>query len=65
MHRVADAVAVLESQVRIQKLDFWVRNPDFSANELLNEFERCGNVELLARPTRFWTATSRTSGAIR
>jgi hypothetical protein len=46
---LADAVAVLESQVRLQKLDFWVRNPDFFANELLDEFERCGDVELLTR----------------
>jgi hypothetical protein len=46
---LADAVAVLESQVRLQKLDFWVRNPDFFANELLDEFERCGDVELLHR----------------
>jgi hypothetical protein len=46
---LADAVAVLESQVRLQKLDFWVRNPDFFANELLNEYERCGDIELLAQ----------------
>jgi hypothetical protein len=44
---LADAVAVLESQVRLQKLDFWVRNPDFFADELLNEYERCGDIELL------------------
>jgi hypothetical protein len=44
---LVDAVAVLESQVRLQKLDFWVRNPDFFANELLNEYEQCGDVELL------------------
>jgi len=46
---MADAVAVLESQVRLQKLDFWVRNPDFFADELLNEYERCGDTELLHR----------------
>jgi hypothetical protein len=46
---LADAVAVLESQVRPQKLDFWVRNPDFFANELLNEYEQRGDVELLRR----------------
>ncbi len=44
---LADAVAVLESQVRLQKLDFWVRNPDFFADELLNEFEWCGDIDLL------------------
>ncbi|MFI5932171.1 hypothetical protein [Actinoplanes sp. NPDC051494] len=43
--RPPDAVAVLESQVRLQKLDFWVRNPDFLADELLNEFERHGDLE--------------------
>jgi hypothetical protein len=31
------AVGVVESQVRLQKLDFWVRNPDYLANELLND----------------------------
>lgn len=46
---LADAVAVLESQVRLQKLDFWVRNPDFFADELINEYERCGDAELLHR----------------
>jgi hypothetical protein len=44
---LADAVAVLESQVRLQKLDFWVRNPDFFANELLDEYERGGDPALL------------------
>jgi len=46
---LADAVAVLESQVRLQKLDFWVRNPDYLADELLNEYERHGEIELLER----------------
>ncbi|MFI5845687.1 hypothetical protein ACIA8K_38890 [Catenuloplanes sp. NPDC051500] len=44
---INDAVAVLESQVRLQKLDFWVRNPDFLANELLEEYERGGDAMLL------------------
>jgi hypothetical protein len=44
-----DAVAVLESQVRLQKLDFWVRNPDFLADELVNEFESGGDGELLTQ----------------
>jgi hypothetical protein len=30
---------VVRTQVRLQKLDFWVRNPDYLANELLNEYE--------------------------
>ncbi|MFG3602620.1 hypothetical protein [Micromonospora chersina] len=33
------AVGVVHTQVRLQKLDFWVRNPDYLANELLNEYD--------------------------
>ncbi|MGC4827229.1 hypothetical protein ACPXB1_26735 [Micromonospora sp. DT68] len=33
------AVGVVHTQVRLQKLDFWVRNPDYLANELLNDYE--------------------------
>ncbi|SCL27149.1 hypothetical protein GA0074694_4726 [Micromonospora inyonensis] len=33
------AVGVVYTQVRLQKLDFWVRNPDYLANELLNDYE--------------------------
>ncbi|MFC4071302.1 hypothetical protein [Actinoplanes subglobosus] len=44
---LAEAVAVLESQVRLQKLDFWVRNPDYLADELITEFERTSDPELL------------------
>ncbi|MEU7907340.1 hypothetical protein [Actinoplanes sp. NPDC049118] len=44
---LSDAVAVLESQVRLQKLDFWVRNPDFLADELVNEYESGGDRDLL------------------
>lgn len=36
---LASAVGVVRSQVRLQKLDFWVRNPDYLANELLNDYE--------------------------
>jgi hypothetical protein len=36
---LATAVGVVKSQVRLQKLDFWVRNPDYLANELLNDYE--------------------------
>lgn len=32
-------VAALHSQSRLQALDFWMRNPDYLANELLTEFE--------------------------
>lgn len=40
-----DAVAVLHSQVLLQKLDFWLRNPDYLADELISRFEREGNFE--------------------
>src|SRR5436309_1915411 len=33
------AVAWVGGQARLQALDFWMRNPDYLANELLNEFE--------------------------
>lgn len=41
----AEAVAVLHSQVLLQKLDFWLRNPDYLADELISRFEREGNQE--------------------
>ncbi|MFT7835711.1 hypothetical protein Q5530_06145 [Saccharothrix sp. BKS2] len=34
------AVSVVRTQVKLQKLDFWVRYPDYLANELLTEFEK-------------------------
>jgi hypothetical protein len=37
------AVAVLYSQVLLQKLDFWLRNPDYLADELVSRFERDGD----------------------
>ncbi|MFJ9317919.1 hypothetical protein ACIRN4_27275 [Pimelobacter simplex] len=36
--RLEAAVGVVCTQVRLQKLDFWVRNPDYLANELLSEY---------------------------
>lgn len=41
----SDAVAVLHSQVLLQKLDFWLRNPDYLADELISRFESDGNRE--------------------
>lgn len=32
-------VAVIRTQTRLQALDFWLRNPDYLAGELINEFE--------------------------
>lgn len=37
---VDGAVAVVSSLVRLQKLDFWLRNPDYLGDELLTEFEQ-------------------------
>ncbi len=34
------AIGVVRTQVRLQKLDFWVRYPDYLAFELMNEYER-------------------------
>lgn len=42
---VNGAVAVVSSLIRLQKLDFWLRNPDYLADELLTEFEQ-GRVPL-------------------
>lgn len=36
-------VGVLRAQSRLQALDFWVRYPDYLANELINEFEEKGD----------------------
>jgi hypothetical protein len=43
----SDVVCVLHSQSRLQALDFWMRNPDYLANELLTEFEASGQRDLL------------------
>jgi len=32
---------VVSSLIRLQKLDFWLRNPDYLADELLTEYELC------------------------
>jgi DNA-binding HxlR family transcriptional regulator len=42
-HAPDGAVAVLHSQVLLQKLDFWLRNPDYLADELISRFERDGS----------------------
>lgn len=47
-----DVVAVLRAQSRLQALDFWIRYPDYLANELLDDFEKTGlkdNLELARR----------------
>ena len=49
-----DIVCVLRSQSRLQALDFWMRNPDYLANELLTEFEASGERDLLTIAQRIF-----------
>ncbi|WP_371158380.1 hypothetical protein [Jannaschia sp. 2305UL9-9] len=42
-----DVVAVLEGQARLQAFDFWMRYPDYLANELLNDHANGGSDDLL------------------
>lgn len=44
---LTEAVGVVEGQLRLQKLDFWLRSPDFLADELLNDYEQSGEPRLL------------------
>jgi hypothetical protein len=44
-----DIVGVVESQMKLQALDFWMRYPDYLANELLNEFDQTGDHSLAAQ----------------
>ncbi|MFD7431215.1 hypothetical protein ACFV6Z_29815 [Streptomyces sp. NPDC059818] len=44
---LATAVGVVRTQVRLQKLDFWLRNPDYLADELLSEYETSREEPLL------------------
>lgn len=50
----SDVVRVLHSQSRLQALEFWMRNPDYLANELLTEFEASGDHDLLAIAQRIF-----------
>lgn len=50
----SDVVCVLHSQSRLQALDFWMRNPDYLANELLTEFETSGERDLLTIAQRIF-----------
>jgi len=49
-----DVVSVLRAQSRLQALDFWMRNPDYLANELLTEFETSGERDLLTIAQRIF-----------
>src|SRR5687767_13692353 len=48
----SDIVGILRAQSRLQALDFWIRYPDYLANELLNEFETDGSTDDLELPRR-------------
>ena len=50
----AAVVGVLRSEARLQALDFWMRNPDYLANELLNEYERTGQGQFLKEARRIF-----------
>ncbi len=42
-----NAVKVVKAGKKIQALDFWVRNPDYLAHELLEQFEQTNDPDLL------------------
>lgn len=42
-----DAVAIFKGEARLLAFEFWVRNPDYLAAELLDLFERTGDSEYL------------------
>ncbi|WP_406318556.1 hypothetical protein [Streptomyces sp. NBC_00118] len=44
---LAGTVGVVRGQVRLQKLDFWLRNPDYLADELLTDYESSREAPLL------------------
>lgn len=50
------SVAVLHTQVLLQKLDFWLRNPDYFANMLIDRFEESGDTVLLDRAEQILTS---------
>lgn len=43
----AGALSEMRSQLRLQALDFWLRNPDYLADELLNDDERAQDPDLV------------------
>lgn len=47
-----EAIAVFKTQVALQKMDFWLRNPDYLANELLDRYEEHGNGAMLTEARR-------------
>jgi hypothetical protein len=49
-----DVVGILRAQSRLQALDFWIRYPDYLANELLNEFAKGGSTDDLELARRIF-----------
>ncbi len=41
-------VSILRSELRLHAMDFWVRNPDYLADELLDIYQQTGDRNLLA-----------------
>ncbi|MBI5131482.1 MAG: hypothetical protein HZA66_18755 [Rhodopseudomonas palustris] len=37
-----DAIKVIKAEMRVQAIDFWIRNPDYLAFELLDQYEQSG-----------------------
>lgn len=50
----ADVVGILRAQSRLQALDFWIRYPDYLANELLLEYEKSGSPDDLELAQRIF-----------
>ena len=50
----SDVVCVLRGESRLQALEFWMRNPDYLANELLTEFETSRERDLLTIAQRIF-----------
>jgi hypothetical protein len=46
------ALSEMRSQLRLQALDFWMRNPDYLADELISEYETTGDQALVDEARR-------------
>lgn len=46
------ALSEMRSQLRLQALDFWLRNPDYLADDLLNEYDRSKDLALVDEARR-------------
>jgi hypothetical protein len=51
-----DAEACVAGEMRLQAMDFWLRNPDYLAWELLDVAEQRGNSALIAEAARIMSA---------